>query len=309
MPSPATHRLAVGDNRGKSATKLVFDFLFLDDARPQPTRRTHAMLQIASLNVKPAAEYIGNFPKMSQPKEVACYSRDGARAVRYDKSALRPYRPPKLPAVLNEGFKQYIPKQSDANEPAPLGDILGALAHKNVPTKDAQVITYRNNLNKIFLTPYQRREDWEVGVEKREDGVVMLHVRDTPRKLAEEAKRDERQQRMAYWGYRFEQLATLSEREAAALGSGSGAAATGDGDGGYRVPSPSDQGAHSLARQILVRRLHHIAHQTSHPASSLILSSRSQPSPCACLSISTLALATLALALALRLVRSPLPSA
>lgn len=200
------------------------------------------MAELASLPVQEAESYAGNFPKMSQPKEVACYSRDGMRRVQHDKSALRPYRPPKLPAVLDEDFEKYIPKDAAKDgEPAPLGDLLAALAAKKVPIKDAQIVTYRNNLNKIFLTPYQRREDWEVGVEKREDGVVLLHVRETERKQQEEAARDERSKRMAYWGYRFEQLSTLSEAEAAALVGGAGAGAT---EAGYRVPSPSDAGSY-----------------------------------------------------------------
>ena len=70
------------------------------------------------------------------------------------------------------------------------------------------IITYRNNLNKIFLTPYCPGDDWEVGVEVRDDGVLLLQVRETARKQAEEAARDERQQRMAFWGYKFEQLST-----------------------------------------------------------------------------------------------------
>jgi RAT1-interacting protein len=94
-------------------------------------------------------------------------------------------------------------------------------------------------LNKIFLTPYNPHEDWEVGVERRGDGVLLLHVRETARKRASEANRDERGQRMAYWGYKFEQLSTLTEeqgaeaqRDKAALG------------GGYRVPSPTDAGSY-----------------------------------------------------------------
>ena len=56
-----------------------------------------------------------------------------------------------------------------------------------------------------------------MGVERRVDGVVLLHVRDTAGKLAEEARRSEREQRMAYWGYRFEQMATRLSRAACKL--------------------------------------------------------------------------------------------
>ena len=219
------------------------------------------MATLAVMPVQNAEAYAGNFPKMSQPKEVACYSRDGSRQVRHDRSGLRPYRPPSLPAALDVGFEQYIPKAAEAGEPAPLGDILGALAAKNVPVKDFQIVTYRNNLNKIFLTPYARRDDWEIGVEKREDGVVLLQVRETARKQAEEAQRDERSQRMAYWGYRFEQLATLSEAEASAAAGGAADGAAGSG-GGYRVPSPSDMGSYDhLYAQPELGMLHRLYEQ------------------------------------------------
>ena len=55
---------------------------------------------------------------------------------------------------------------------------------------------------------------------------------------------------MSYWGYRFEQLATLTEAEAAAHEAGrtngqteNGGAAGGAASGGYRVPSPTDVGS------------------------------------------------------------------
>ena len=56
-------------------------------------------------------------------------------------------------------------------------------------------------------------------------------MRETARKAAEEARRTEREMRMCYWGYKFEQLCTCEP----------------DGDGhagGYRVPSPGDPGSY-----------------------------------------------------------------
>ena len=76
-----------------------------------------------------------------------------------------------------------------------LGDVVAALSHKGVRTTDAHILTYRNNLNKIFGTVYNRKDDWEVGVERCADGTVLLHVMDTERKRAEEARRDAAQAR------------------------------------------------------------------------------------------------------------------
>ena len=205
------------------------------------------MAPIASLGVREAKSYAGNFPRFGQPREVACFSRDEARRVTFDRASLRPYRAPLLPAALDVGFEGYVARDAGEGHVAPLDPVLDALAKQSVVPAANTIVTFRNNLNKIFLTPYQPRDDWEVGIERREDGVVLLHVRETARKAAEEANRDERGQRMAYWGYRFEQLATLTEAEAkahAANGRG-GAVAAGAGanGGGYRVPSPSDAGS------------------------------------------------------------------
>ena len=68
---------------------------------------------------------------------------------------------------------------------------------------------------------------------------IHLQVRETARKLQEEASRDQRQQRMCYWGYRFEQLSTSGRPDGRTGGGGGG------GSGGYmyRVASPSDLSA------------------------------------------------------------------
>ena len=205
------------------------------------------MSPLATLQVRAPAGYAGNFPRFGQPKEVACFSRDATRRVTYDRSALRPYRPARLPARLDDGFETYVPRQSSRTaEPAPLADMLGALAHKRIATGagDVSIVTYRNNLNKLFLTPYCLRDDWEIGVERRADGVVLLNVRETARKIAEEASRDERSARMAYWGYKFEQLSTLDDAEAAAQGVQSPQPSGGASAAAYRVPSPSDPGSY-----------------------------------------------------------------
>ena len=88
-----------------------------------------------------------------------------------------------------------------------------------------------------MLTPFNARDDWEMGVQRVGDtGCIHLQVRETARKAQEEAARDERQQRMCYWGYRFEQLST-SGRPDGRGGSGGGGGGRG---GGYRTASPSD---------------------------------------------------------------------
>lgn len=136
---------------------------------------------IAHLKVGPIAQYAGSCPKFSEPKEVACFSRGPSRSVVMDRSSLREYVGPQLPAALDVGFETYVPKDN-ADEPAPLGDVFSALQHRNQQT-DGCIVTFRNNLNKLMLTPYSRRDDWEMGVARRPNGCVTLNVRETARKV------------------------------------------------------------------------------------------------------------------------------
>ncbi len=196
---------------------------------------------VATLAVKEPPAYHGPYPPFSKPEEVACFSRDEDRKVHFDRRALQTFRAPVLPADLGEGFDSFVPKAHEPDEPAPLGDVLAAITHRSVQQRPGTIVTFRNNLNKLLATPYSRADEWEMGVVPQPDGTVQLHVRDTARKRAEEAARDERARRMCYWGYRFEQLCTLSSRDAERL---QRAKSGGDDGDAYRVPSPSDAGSY-----------------------------------------------------------------
>jgi RAT1-interacting protein len=194
---------------------------------------------VASLRVGPAAEYAGACPKFSKPKEVACFSRDAGRRVQFDRRGLREYAAPHLPAPLDVGFETYIPKDN-VDDPAPLRDVFSALAHHQ-HSPAGSIVTYRNNLNKLMLCPYSRRDDWEIGVSRQANNCLVLNVRETARKAAEEARRSEKEERMAYWGYKFEDLST---RSPGGSGGGGGGKRRGGAEAGSedtrRIPSPCD---------------------------------------------------------------------
>lgn len=144
-----------------------------------------------------------------EPKEIACFSRAADRSVAYnDRSQLRAFVRASVGADLNKGFDTFVDKAADAG--APLGDVLGALAHKGLDTDSAHFVTYRNNLNKLLHVPYNARDAWEIGVERR-GRTVHLHVLQTEAERAREAGRSEAERRTAYWGYAFEAASTASE--------------------------------------------------------------------------------------------------
>ena len=102
---------------------------------------------LASLSVQAAASYATAFPKFGQPREVAHFSRDTARLVHYDRRSLQKYAPPALPARLDIGFDTYLPKASRVDEPAPIGDVLGALDRARVPVPPGTIVTFMTPLD------------------------------------------------------------------------------------------------------------------------------------------------------------------
>lgn len=144
-----------------------------------------------------------------EPREIACFSRAADRSVRCnDRSQLRAFVRPELETDLNKGFDTFVDKRAGD---APIDDILDALAHKQLDTSQSHILTYRNNLNKLLGTPYNVRDEWQIGV-SRHGRTVHLHVLESEAKAARERARSEQERRMAYWGYAFEHAATATER-------------------------------------------------------------------------------------------------
>lgn len=143
-------------------------------------------------------------PPFQEPCEVACFSRTADGNVFFDDRCLRRFRHgvfQDIGADLNVGYETFNEKVEDP-ENGGFSDLLDCLRDKSIPLENIHFVTFRNNLNKIMGTAYNRSEPWEMGVHKRR-GTVYLDVHKLP-----EEPRDERQRRMMYWGYSFEQLAT-----------------------------------------------------------------------------------------------------
>eukprot|EP00899_Mesostigma_viride_P005968 jgi/Mesvir1/15372/Mv06568-RA.2 len=147
--------------------------------------------------------------EVGQPREIACFTRSADGTVHYDNRGLRLYKGfPRHPVDLKEGFETFVPKAfgTGVGEVAPLEHVLGALDSRRIPHKDFHFV--------ILLTPYNRRKGWEMGVVRRGE-TVFLDVRRT----REEWQRDEASKGdpRSYFGYKFEQVCTMSREEAASL--------------------------------------------------------------------------------------------
>ncbi|XP_057842937.2 NAD-capped RNA hydrolase DXO1 isoform X1 [Cryptomeria japonica] len=148
-------------------------------------------------------------PQFQQPSEIACYSRAMDGSVYFDNQCLRLFRRgllEELGADLNEGFETFVEKREDL-ECHGFGDLLACIRNANIPLTNIHFVTFRNNLNKILETAYNRFDPWEMGVHKR-NGTVYLDVHKLPERPQTEIDR-----RRTYWGYSFEQLATQDPNE------------------------------------------------------------------------------------------------
>lgn len=143
---------------------------------------------------------------VSEPREVAYFSRDGHRNVKFsDRSQLLSYVEPALHVNLGEGYDTFIPKSTTG---APVETIIQALNSIRFDfAEQADFVTYRNNLNKIGGSPYNKRDEWELDA-VMVGGTVFLDVRHT-----DDQPRNDDHKRFMYYGYRFEALCTGTENE------------------------------------------------------------------------------------------------
>lgn len=148
--------------------------------------------------------------RMGQPRELTCWTRasvtDASRPMEYqhkDRSGLLAFCVPQLPASLGEGYPDaFVQKPSDDH--SGVETVLEAAQLASVPLGEYNFATYRNNLNKIFLTPLNTQDAWTV------DGcrigrTMFLDIVKTPQKDFPNAKLFE------FFGYKFEALCTAEK--------------------------------------------------------------------------------------------------
>lgn len=129
----------------------------------------------------------------------------------YDASNLRRLRGPNAGAGadLNRGFGTFRDRDRREIYPAPVNDIFGALeaSGQTKVLEDADVITWRGNVSKLLTTAWNQSESWCMEAELVNDRTIVLNVKETEEGLRKALARDEREERMCYWGYAFEEAA------------------------------------------------------------------------------------------------------
>lgn len=147
--------------------------------------------------------------QITEPKEVAYFSRDGDRTIHYgSRHQLATFREPILKSNLARNMQSFREKRKD--DGVGVEPVVKALANSNtnILQEGTDVVTFRNNLNKISGTPYNGRDAWEMDAVNL-DGITFLDVR----KLDENRPESDQQRRFMYMGYYFESLCTGAENE------------------------------------------------------------------------------------------------
>ncbi|CAM9212212.1 unnamed protein product [Ectocarpus sp. 6 AP-2014] len=139
-------------------------------------------------------------PMSVEPEQIGAFFKPGNGII---EPTLQP--PPELRMAgiqgkdLNQGYLNYVEPDSTSST-SEIAEMLDETPGLEREEEAAHFITYRNNLNKILVTPYSKQK-WEMEVFK-EGGVIYLEVVMTNRN---QGKLD----RTSYWGRRFETLCVL----------------------------------------------------------------------------------------------------
>ncbi|PNW80989.1 hypothetical protein CHLRE_07g338400v5 [Chlamydomonas reinhardtii] len=150
---------------------------------------------------------------MSMPHQVFCWSRqseaEGGQYLYGDAGALRTLRPDVdtglAGADLNVGYPEAWVRKSDPDDAVPVEVIVYGAQYGGVPMDRTSVVTFRNNLNKLLLTPLQPKDPWVI------DAVwcgscLYLDIVKRPGQQQHTPGTDP--DRFTYYGYKFEALAT-----------------------------------------------------------------------------------------------------
>lgn len=143
---------------------------------------------------------------VSEPREVACFSKGVDKKIAYgNRKELKKFVQPRIGANLGDKIESFVRKEETK---PPIETVLKALQTKAFNLRqEADVVTYRNNLNKIGGTVFNQRSDWELEC-VLDSGTLFLDVCPTHR----DPESGMHLQYM-YYGYRFESVCTGTEHE------------------------------------------------------------------------------------------------
>jgi len=151
------------------------------------------------------SHYTSKLTSYQKPTEIACFSYDETRNLLLgDRRSLAYYHPPTIPSSLSTGFSSFIKRDDSINEH--LDSLLESIASIEptiAPSTPPHFVSWRGMINKIMLTPYSYRDGWRMNVTRYKN---TIYIEESKRKTSDMTHRE---QMMTYWGYKFEELASI----------------------------------------------------------------------------------------------------
>lgn len=181
---------------------------------------------VKSFTLKDTCDETEKFPSFREPREIGQFSLVGPNREYTDgcsglKFLHMPSHRHRLMWDLNRGYEIAIRKEADEGEK--LDNLLRWITQNKVKfavnvaagepetqSLHTDFVCYRGLLTKLACTPYENREDWLVAATKFR-GTVYLYAFDTENDRKRKAKETEFQDRMCFWGRKFEQYIVSAE--------------------------------------------------------------------------------------------------
>ncbi|CAG8777930.1 19989_t:CDS:2 [Cetraspora pellucida] len=187
----------------------------LPNVTDYPQKRTKADTQDQNqFSIHPLARFNGPCSTYKQPVEIMSFSYDNERNLHMDDRELKYYYPPDLKNCdLSHGYETFV--QREQSGPEPIHSLLDALAHTQKRSADknlvqTDLVSWRGIFTKILCTPYNRNEPWELGATLW-NNTIFIEEHDTDYTKEHSSGSTPRQKLMCYWGYKFENLCTISK--------------------------------------------------------------------------------------------------
>ncbi|KAJ6145169.1 dom-3 Z [Penicillium chermesinum] len=169
-------------------------------------------------DIQPVQRFSGSNTTIRRPKEIACFSYDQERRFSLGDSSLHYYYPPSLPVDLNIGFETFQKLDDTADEHLDaLLDTIVALEKETGKKCKTDIITWRGMMTKILAAPYDMMNGFEMNATCFQD-TIFIEENNAHKNQQKENQRNQRmppgmasQERMMYWGYKFEALSVLRQ--------------------------------------------------------------------------------------------------
>ncbi|EAS37270.3 rai1 protein [Coccidioides immitis RS] len=171
-----------------------------------------------TFDIHPLQRFAGSNAAIRRPKEIACFSYDDDHNFLLDESSLRYYYPPRLPVDLNGGFETFKKLDDSADEHLDaLLDTIIALEKSTGAKCEADVITWRGMMTKLMTASFDNWNGFEMNATYYQ-GSIFIEENNEYKNAQKKIQLEQRmppgapsQDRMMYWGYKFETLSLIDE--------------------------------------------------------------------------------------------------